>query len=153
MEEGQLQDEPQPLCSGRFDAKTRGYFAKQAWTRRPGGFTRLQETLMETLAWLPRDLLTLSKSMGDPVPLGTPITVAGRPAALSTSLPGERHVMCLSPRHRGPGRLRSKAPLPSSTPAVSHHEPAPAPPTLFLLSPQPSPTQSLCRTTQQDPIK
>ena len=84
MEEGQLWDEPQPLCSRRFDAKTRGHSAKQVCTRRPGGFTQLQETLMETLASLPRDLLTLSKSTGDPVPLGTPITVAGRPAALST---------------------------------------------------------------------
>ena len=51
---------------------------------------------METLAWLPRDLVTLSESMGDPMPLGTPVTVAGRPAALSTSLPSERHVMQLS---------------------------------------------------------
>lgn len=108
---------------------------------------------METLAWLPRDLVTLSESMGDPMPLGTPVTVAGLPAALSTSLPSERHVMCMSPRHRGPGHQRSKAPLPRSPPAVSHHDPAPAPPTLFLLSPQPSPTQSLYRTTQQDPIK
>ena len=98
---------------------------------------------MEIPAWLRRDLLTLSKSMGDPVPLGTPVTVAGHPAALSTSLPSERHVMCMSPRHRGPGGLRSKAPLPSSTPTDSHHDAAPAPPTLLLLSPQPSPSSPL----------
>ena len=69
---------------------------------------------METPAWLPRDLLTLSKSMGDPMPLGTPVTVAGHPAALSTSLPGERHVMCMSPRHKGPGGDRKSTRLNSS---------------------------------------
>lgn len=68
-----------------------------------------------------KGLVALSESMGDPMPLGTPVTVAGRPAALGPSLPSEEPCDVHEPQTQGtwtfkePKHLFQEAPLLSLT--------------------------------------